>query len=195
MTQIRSTLIALVLLTALSSPALAASTSGTTNVSVRVPEFIVLHYYSGITLNFNAPTAEAIDEGSNSFDADWSGNTSGNGLDANDLMTASFELDGTKTAVRLNNVWAVRGFSTSGNARIDITTPSDKLQNGSSEIKMSNVKVSDDAQSGSTITVKLNGISKNRATTGNIEMDLDFSNTTRSGSHTGGEYTINATTI
>jgi hypothetical protein len=110
-------------------------------------------------------------------------------------MTASLELDGTKTAVRLNNVWAVRGFSTSGNARVDVTTPSDKLQNGSSEIKMSNVKVSDDAQSGSTITVKLNGISKNRATTGNIEMDLDFSNTTRSGSHTGGEYTINATTI
>lgn len=195
MTQIRNIIIAIALLTGLSSQALAASTSGTTNVSVRVPEFIVLHYYSNISLNFEAPTAEAIDEGSDEVDADWNGNTNGTGLDANSLMSASLELDGTQTSVTLNNVWAVRGFSKSGNARVEVTVPSDKLQNGSSEITMSNVKVSDDAQSGSTITTKLNGISKSRATTGNIEMDLDFSGTTRSGSHTGGQYTITATTI
>ena len=195
MTQIRNIIIAIALLTGLTSQALAASTSGTTNVSVRVPEFIVLHYYSSITLNFDTPTAEAIDEGSNDVDADWSGSTSGNGLDANSLMDASLELDGTKTSIKLNNVWSVRGFSKSGNARIEVTVPSNKLQNGSSEITMSNVKVSDDANSGHSITTKLNGISKNRATTGNIEMDLDFSKTTRSGSHTGGQYTIKATTI
>ena len=195
MTQIRNIIIAIALLTGLASQALAASTSGTTNVSVRVPEFIVLHYYSNITLNFDTPTAEAIDEGSNDVDADWSGSTSGDELDANSLMDASLELDGTKTNVKLNNVWSVRGFSKSGNARIEVTVPSNKLQNGSSEIKMSNVKVSDDANSGSSITTKLNGMSKNRATTGNIEMELDFSKTTRSGSHTGGQYTITATTI
>ncbi|NEX14513.1 MAG: hypothetical protein C1941_07450 [Prosthecochloris sp.] len=195
MTQIRNIIIAVALLTGLSSQAMAASTSGTTNVSVRVPEFIALHFYSNISLNFAAPTAEAIDEGSNDVDADFNGNTTGNGLDANSLMNASLELDGTKTSVKLNNVWAVRGFSKSGNARVEITVPSAKLQNGTSEITMSNVKVSDDAQSGSTITTKLNGISKGRATTGNIDMDLDFSNTTRSGSHTGAQYTITATTI
>ncbi len=195
MTQIRNIIIAAALLTGLSSQALAASTSGTTNVSVRVPEFIVMHYYSTITLNFDTQTVEAIDEGSNEVDADWNGNTTGNGLDANSLMNASLELDGTKTNVKLNNVWAVRGFSKSGNAKIEVTVPSNKLQNGASEITMSNVKVSDDAQSGSSITTKLNGVSKNRATTGNIEMDLDFSNTTRSGSHTGAQYTITATTI
>ena len=195
MTQIRNIIIVIALLTGLSSQALAASTSGTTNVSVRVPEFIVLHFYSTITLNFDAPTAEAIDEGSYDAEADWNGNTNSAGLDANSLMNASLELDATQTNVTLNNVWAVRGFSKSGNARIEVSVPSGKLQNGSSEITMSNVKVSDDAQSGSSITTKLNGISKQRATTGNIEMDLDFSNTSRSGSHTGGQYTITATTI
>ena len=193
MTQIRNIIIAIALLTGLSSQALAASTSGTTNVSVRVPEFIVLHYYSDITLNFDTPTSEAIDEGTNSVDADWNGNAEGDELDANSLMNAS--IDGTKTSVKLNNVWAVRGFSTSGNARVEVTVPSNTLKNGSSAITMSNVKVSDNAQSGSSITTKLNGISQNRVTTGNIEMDLDFSKTTRSGSHTGGQYTITATTI
>ena len=193
MTQIRNIIITIALLTGLSSQALAASTSGTTNVSVRVPEFIVLHYYSDITLNFDTPTSEAIDEGNNSVDADWNGNAERDELDANSLMNAS--IDGTKTSVKLNNVWAVRGFSTSGNARVEVTVPSNTLKNGSSAITMSNVKVSDNAQSGSSITTKLNGISQNRATTGNIEMDLDFSKTTRSGSHTGGQYTITATTI
>ena len=193
MTRIRNIFITIALLTSLSSQALAATTCGTTDVCVRVPEFIVLHYYSDITLNFDTPTSEAIDEGSNSVDADWNGNAEGDELDANSLMSAS--IDGTKTSVKLNNVWAVRGFSTSGNARVEVTVPSNTLKNGSSAITMSNVKVSDNAQSGSSITTKLNGISQNRATTGNIEMDLDFSKTTRSGSHTGGQYTITATTI
>ena len=193
MTQVRNIIFALALLTGLSSQALAASTSGTTNVSVRVPEFIVLHYYSNITLNFDTPTSEAIDEGNNSVAVDWNGNSNGSELDANSLMNAS--IDGTKTSVKLSNVWAVRGFSKSGNARVEVSVPSDKMQNGSSAITMSNVKVSDNAQSGSSITTKLNGISKSKASTGNIEMDLDFSKTTRSGSHSGGQYTITATTI
>ncbi len=171
MTQIRNIIIAIILLTGLSSQALAASTSGTTNVSVSVPEFIVLHFYSTITLNFDTPTAEALDEGNNDVDADWNGNTNANGLDANSLMNASLELDGTQTNVKLNNVWAVRGFSKSGTARIDVTVASDKMQNGSSEITMSNVKVGDDTQSGSSITTKLNGISKQRATVGNIDLN------------------------
>ncbi len=195
MTRIKNIIIAIALLAGFSSQALAASTSGVTNVAVSVPEFIILHYYSGITLNFDTPAAEAIDEGNSGVEADWNGSTSGNGLDAGSLMNASLELDGTKTNVKLNNVWAVRGFSKSGDAKIEVTVPSGTLQNGSSEITMSDVKVSDDAQSGKSITTKLNGISKGRATTGNIEMDLDFSNTTLSGSHTGGQCTITATTL
>ncbi|MCG8345068.1 MAG: hypothetical protein MI685_07925, partial [Chlorobiales bacterium] len=80
-------------------------------------------------------------------------------------------------------------------ARVEVSVPSDKMQKGASEITMKNVKVSDDAQSGTRITTKLNGISKSEASAGNIEMELDFSKTTHSGSHSGGQYTITATTI
>ncbi len=193
MKTIRTLIIAAALLTGLSSKAFAASTSGTTNVAVNVPEFIVLHYYSAITMNFDAPAAEAIDEGSNDIDVSWNGSTSGNRLDATTLMNASVEAG--RTSVSLRNVWAVRGFSTSGNARVEVTVPSATLRSGSSEITISNAKVGDGASSGQSITTRLNGISKDRATVGDIEMDLDFSSTTRSGSHTGGQYTITATTI
>lgn len=194
MTQIRNIIIAVAILTSLSTQAMAASTCGTTDVCVRVPEFIVLHYFSTITLNFDTPNAQAIDEGTNDVDADWNGNANGNSLDASNLMNASLELDGN-TTVTLNNVWAVRGFSTSGNARVEVSVPAghDTMSNGDSKITMSNVKVSDGSQSGSSITTKLNGMSN--ATVGNIDMDLDFSKTTRSGSHTGAQYTITATTI
>ena len=188
---------AAVILAGLSSEALAAKTSCTTNVAVRVPEFIVLHYYSSVTLNFDRPTAEALDEGAHEVDTDWQGETCGEGLGANSLMSASLELEGARTNVTLNNVWAVRGFSSSGNAKIEVTVPAgyDTMSNGDSKIALSNVQVCDGANKGACISTKLNGMSGDKATVGNIEMELDFSQTTRSGSHTGGQYTITATTI
>ena len=193
MTQLRTIIAAALLFAGLSSQALAASTCGTTDVAVNVPECIVLHYYSSITMNFDTPTSEALDEGSNELKTSWSGSTSGCELNANTLMNASIEAG--KTSVTLRNVCAVRGFSASGNAKVEVTVPSATMQKGSSEITMSNVKVSDGTSCGSSITTKLNGMSKNHATMVDIDMDLDFSKTTCSGSHTGGQYTVTATTI
>jgi hypothetical protein len=182
----------------ISAPALAASTSGTTNVTVTVPEFIMLHYYSAITLNFAAPAAEALNEGSNSIDVSWDGNASnGEELAEANLMNAALEITGSKTTVKLPNVWAVRGFSGSGTAKVEISIPAGKgtMSASGSEIVVSNLKVSDNVSTGSSITTKLDGISKSRATFGSVEMDLDFSNTSRSGLHSGAQYTITATTI
>ena len=194
-----TSLIAATLLTiAMATPVAAATTSGTTNVTVTVPEFIILHYRSSVTLNFATPDSEALNEGSNSVDAAWDGTTSGGtDLAEANLMNAALELDGSKTTVKLSNVWAVRGFSRNGNAKVEVTVPAGKavMSNEGSEISISNVKVGDNTTSGSSITTKLNGITKNNATFGNIEMDLDFSMTSRSGLHSGAQYTITATTI
>ncbi|NTW10218.1 MAG: hypothetical protein HGA26_02530 [Chlorobiaceae bacterium] len=196
MSKIKNLLIGAVLMTTLSSPLLGATTSGTTNVTVTVPEFIVLHYYSSITLNFATPDTEALNQGENSMDAGWNGTTSnGATLSSADLMGAKIELDGTKTTVKLNNVWAVRGFSRSGNATVAITLPGDKMALGISEIGMSNAKVTDGTSTSNSITTKLNGITKSGATIGGVQIDLDFSKTTLSGTHTGGQYMITATTI
>ena len=194
--KIRNLLIGAALMTTISNPLMAASTSGTTNVTVTVPEFIVLHYYSSITLNFATPETEAINQGQNSMDVSWSGTTSnGSSLQSDNLMTAKLELDGTKTNVKLNNVWAVRGFSKSGNATVAVTIPQNKMTLGSSEIGISNAQVTDGTNTGSSISTKLGGITRSGATLGGVQMDLDFSKTTLSGTHTGGQYTITATTI
>jgi hypothetical protein len=112
-------------------------------------------------------------------------------------MNAALELDGTKTNVKLPNVWAVRGFSSTGTAKVEVTIPTGKntMSAGTSKIGISNLTVNDGTSSGSSITTKLNGITKSGATFGGIAMDVDFSNTTRSGLHSGAQYTITATTI
>jgi hypothetical protein len=172
------------------------SSSGTAEVTASVPEFIVLHYYSTIALTFTTPDTEALNQGSNSMNVAWDGTTSnGASLAAGNLMTAKLEIDGNKTNVKLDNVWAVRGFSKSGNATVAITLPNSKMVLESSEIGISNAKVTDGTSTDSSITTKLNGITKKGATIGGVQMDLDFSKTSLSGNHTGGQYMITATTI
>ncbi len=173
------------------------SSKGTAKVTANIPEFIVLHYYSTLTLNFETPTSEALGEGESVFSVSWEGKAEGEGLSTTSLMDAALELDGTKTTVNLSNVWAVRGFSKDGTASVSVVVPSggDVLKNGASTIGMSNVKVTHGSSTDDEIEINLGGIAKGSATIGGIVMDLDFSNTNRSGSHTGGQYTITASTI
>lgn len=175
----------------------AQQSKGTAKVTANIPEFIVLHYYSTLTLNFATPTSEALDEGESEYKVSWEGEAEGDELSTSSLMDADLEFDGNKTTIKLPNVWAVRGFSKSGNAEISITIPSggDVLKNGASTIAMSNVQVTDGSNTGSLIKTNLGGIAKSSATFGGVVMDLDFSNTKRSGSHVGGQYTITASTI
>lgn len=198
----KSLILGAALLTSLTCPVNAApvipgrSASGTADVSANVPEFIVLHYYSSIALNFATPDTEALDEGENSFKVTWEGESSdGRSLTSKGLIDANLELDGTKTTVKLNDVWAVRGFSKEGTANVSITLPIDKMVLGESEIVMSNAQVTDGKNTGETIKTNLNGIARSSATIGGVQMDLDFTNTRLSGNHTGGKYTITATTI
>lgn len=173
------------------------SSSGTAQVTANIPQFIVLHYYSALTLNFETPTSEAIAQGDNTMSVSWEGSTSGSELRTTDLMDATLELDGTKITVTMPNVWAVRGFSKSGNAEVAVTIPSggDVLSNGESKIGMSNVKVRHGENTGESIKTNLGGIAKTSATIGSIVLDLDFSKTSRSGGHSGGQYTITAAAI
>jgi hypothetical protein len=174
------------------------SSSGSADISANIPDFIVLHFYSSLNLNFATPSSEAIDEGNNTLNVSWKGETSGGSeLAAGKLMGATMELDGTNTSVRIPNVWAVRGFSKDGAASVAVTVPKGKeiLSNGESRIIISNVQVTDNSNTGSSIKTGLNGISRSKATIGSILMDLNFEQTNRSGQHSGGQYTITASTL
>lgn len=174
-----------------------ASTDATASVNATLPEFIILHYYSTLNLNFATPTSEKVDENSNSLDVTWDGSTKGGELVKESLGSAVLELDGDATTVHIPNVWSVRGFASKGMANISVTIPEggDRMVLGTSEIGLSNVLVSSEKGTGASVDVELNGIARSRATTGGIDMNLDFRNARLSGTHTGGKYTITASTI
>jgi len=175
-----------------------ASSSGTAKVSATLPEFIILHYYSAVELNFETPSSETIDEGGNAMNVAWSGIVNGNDqLNPDDLKDAKLELDKDLVTVTLPDVWAVRGFAPNGKATVSIEIPEggDELKQDKSVIAMSNMNVTQGKNTGSSLDVELNGIAKSRATTGGVTLDLDFMQTTHSGKHIGGLYKITAKTI
>ncbi|NTW55652.1 MAG: hypothetical protein HGB20_01245 [Chlorobiaceae bacterium] len=174
------------------------SSSGTADISATVPDFIILHYYSSLNLTFATPTSEALNEGTSNLNVTWAGESTGSQLATGTLMNASLELDGATKTVTVPNVWAIRGFSKSGNASVTITVPTDKgvlaTSDGTSKIVMSNVRVSNNGNTAATITAALNGITRSRATIGSVLMDMNFDQTKKSGLHSGGQYLITATT-
>ncbi len=174
------------------------SSSGSADISATVPDFIILHYYSSLNLNFATPTSEAISEGTSDLNVSWSGESSGSQLSTGSLMSAKLELDGATKTVTIPNVWAIRGFSKSGTASVTVSVPADKgvltSTDGTSKIVMSNVRASNSGNTGASINANLNGITKSKATIGSVLIDMNFDQTKKSGLHTGGQYLITATT-
>ena len=173
-----------------------SSASGKTTVSIKLPDCIILHYYSGLTINFEQFTSP-VDEGSANFDVQWSGEaSSGNALSSENKGVAL----PNEVSLELPNVWAVRGLSPSGNAKISISVTKNLLVSGPSKITIEegqgNIQIEDNAgHAGTMINTSLNGITPSDATVGNVRMTLNFSETTRAGLHTGGQYKITAETI
>ncbi|NTU98017.1 MAG: hypothetical protein HGA62_09435 [Chlorobiaceae bacterium] len=177
--------------------AAAATKTGTTTISIVLPDLIILHYYSALTLAFEQ-YSQSVSEGSGgNYNVQWTGTT-----DSGSSMTTSSIQDvlpGT-VSMTIPNVWAVRGLSPSGNAQITISVPKSQLASGTSRVNImtgsGKTEISDNAgHSGTSITTPLNGITAANATIGNVKMTLDFSQTTLAGAHTGGQYMITAVTL
>lgn len=175
----------------------AASQNGSTNVSIVLPDCIILHYYSALTLNFSEYN-DAIDQGgSNTWNVAWSGTADGGSqLSANTISQIVPDL----VTLTIPNAWAIRGLSPSGNAKVTLTIVNNTLTSGASKITIKNGAgdslISDNGgNSGTSITTSLKGITTSQATIGNVRMTLDFSQTIQAGAHSGGQYKITAETI
>jgi hypothetical protein len=174
--------------------------SADTNVSVTVPDFIILHYHDNLNLNFGAANAITVNEGSNQFDVSWTGTAEGGDEselnNTNNDMESFFQGD-SEVTVALDGMWAVRGLSKSGDARIAISGEQDRMEQEGSVISITdkNVYQGDENNKGKNIDVALNGFGLSNATIGGVELVLDFGETTKSGTHTGAKYTITAETI
>ena len=179
-----------------SSAKAVVSQSGVTNVTVSMPEYLVLHYYSDVALNFSATSASSSQKGSE-LSATWTtlGDTEAK------LEASATEVGPSSANVTLKNAWAIAGLSSSGTATVSITgTNFTSTRSGStSQIGVSDYALASSngvsgAVSGSTITTQLRGVSGQTQTRGDVNMKLDFSKTTESGAHSG-TFTITAQTI
>lgn len=172
------------------------STVGTTNISIKLPDLIILHYYSGLTLNFEE-FSSSQDLGFAEFDVPWNGEAES----TSELADENTELDlPDRVSLQLPNVWAIRGLSPSGNAKVSISVKNKVLTSGPSRVIIEegegNIQIEDnEGHSGTTINTSLKGIATSEATIGNVRITLNFSETTRAGLHTGGQYKITAETI
>jgi hypothetical protein len=175
----------------------AATKTGSTTVSIVLPDLIILHYYSALNLTFEQYT-QSVNEGSaGTYNVQWTGTTDSGGS----MTTSSIKdvLPGT-VSMTIPNVWAVRGLSPTGNAQVTISVLNSQLVAGSSKVSIVTgsglTEINDNAgHSGTVITTPLNGITAANATIGNVKMTLDFSQTKLAGAHTGGQYMITAVTL
>lgn len=174
---------------------------GSTDVSVNLSGIIILHYISGITLDFET-LSEGIDEGSSgTWDVTWADGeaSGGTGLTTGTLTSSAVsESDGSIT-VHIPNVWAVRGISSSGNAEVSIALTTPTITNAtpasSATITITQAELQQASNEGTNIEVQLGGILKSQARIGDVSLTLDMSSANATGSYTGGVYTITAEAV
>jgi len=177
----------------------AASASGTTTLTMTLPNVIILHYINSVSLTSPAPDiSDYVDEGSGTW-------TTVNGvlfqstseLNTGNLGNTNPEPSNAQTAT-IKNVWAVRGLSPTGYADIAITIPDDEMEHNSGiggAIKISDPKVIYNNIEVGTGGVPLNGMSKNDATFGDVRLTFNFDDAIKSGAYSNASYTITATSL
>ena len=176
--------------------------TGSSKVTMTVPDVIILDYFTSVNLGLAGQTeshdhgtyAQAnIGGGDQSFDGTGA-LTSGTLADA----TAA-ALKGSDVTLTMKNMWAVRGFSTSGKATVSVNGPATLTKSGtSSSIGVSKLQVmldgADASSASNSISANLKGLQKANATMGDVLMSLNFTNTSVSGDYTG-SITITAVTM
>jgi len=171
----------------------ANAATGSTDVSIDFPDIIILHYINDLSLTFTGDLDEGVDELTGSDNAALATTASFDGA-----MTASTAASTTlpsDVTVTVQNVWAVRGITGSGQIRV---TPSidtaAATDGGTSSTSMSNIQVKTaSVAAGNPIDVDAPGFVLANAVLGDVVFDLDVSTVVDSSDHTGMQYTITAT--
>ena len=168
----------------------AGAVSADSNLSITMPAFVILYYYSNISVDLTSQDFGALFTGG-VHPAD-QGSASGTSF-PNDRAITSALASGTPTAtLALQNSWAVRAIG-SVTVSVALTTPT--LANGSDQITLSNqaVCLNGDPCSAASINFQRRGLG--RPQLGDVEMDLDFTDAGASGAYTGGVFTSTATSV
>ena len=178
-----------------------AQATGNTTVSIDIPDIVILHYFSTVDVTIDATAMGSyLTGGVNTVDE---GNVTGTAAEnagrfEMDLAIAPTALTGdpANAVLLLQNAWGVRAISLGNpNSETDlaITVANPTLSNGGSQIAIVGATVDDGATAGASIQFASPGLAPPR--TGDVELTLNFSNTTDAGQHTGGIFTLTATNI
>jgi hypothetical protein len=180
-----------------------AQATGTTDLTVSIPDLVILYYYDTVSVSIDAEALAAL-AGDTVFAnpeldeilAVTGGTTSASALESSGDLTADLAISPTSTGLSnatltLQNAWAVRGLSSfSYEAGIALgATPN--LTNGGSVIGVSNpaINVGGGSYGTSNVNVPVSGLGT--PTNGNVQLTLDLSTVTLSGDHSStGTYTI-----
>jgi hypothetical protein len=168
----------------------AEAVTGTTALTVNVPNFIILYYPSALTLNFANMTVDPAvgDSGTFSFGVATDNTVTKTGAD----LTTSNTYSRTFT---IPDIWAVRGITPSGTMDISIASTSSTLTNttaGGGSISVGSLEVTPfGGSTGASLTgVTMTGMAPKF---GSVGMTLNMTSATKSGTFNGGSYTITVT--
>jgi hypothetical protein len=174
--------------------------TGNINVSVTVPPVIIVHYFSSQTIVFPETAINRFEGAASDWSSTFAATASiSGGSDITAVTPTNTFLDSSSNvvSVTLPKVWAVRGWSTNGNATVAVTIGTAAISGpGSSSITMGSAEVGFGTSHGASLTtIPLNGLSWGTASSGDLRFTLDFTGTKRAGTHTGGVITLTATSV
>lgn len=176
-----------------------AAVSGTTDITINVPDIIILHYYSALTLDFD-DLNQALDEGTPTLGpvALAANVTFAGGLAA--TLDSTYEtLPGGVMTVTIEDAWAVRALTSLGNVTVSTSLDvADATNTAASTVTLGSLQVdspndTDSGTFGTTSEFSAPGMAKPTAEVGDVRFTLDISGATLPGAHTGARYTLTAT--
>ena len=176
-----------------------ATATGNTTVAIDIPDIVILHYFSAVNVQLDAAAmggyltagVTAVDEGVDGGPAALIGGQ----FELNLGMTPTgLTGDPTSAVLLLQEAWGVRAIGRPGaNTQVAITVPTPNLNNAGSQIAIGGATVAQGVSNAATITFPAPGLAP--ALIGDVELTLDFTNTTTAGNHTGGVYTLTVTNL
>jgi len=183
------------------APPTMAQATGATDVSITLPDIVILHYFSTVNVTVTStalgtfltgnPGDSSIDEGA--------ANPAAGGFSPDLAMSPSALSNNPAAAVlTLQNAWAVRAISLGlplSETQLAITNTGATLNHATSAASMtiSGVAVDDGTSNGATITFSTPGLFSPEV--GDVELTLNMTNATDAGLYSGGQYTLTATNI
>lgn len=196
----RGWLVPALLLVALAalSPATAEAQSGQTNLTLTMPNIIVLHYFSTVAVDIDTATLQAYLDYADVTSADEGNGTGSNNFTVDLDITGGTGLtdptgDIAALMLTLQNAWAVRALGPNGNTtQVAVTNSASLAHATSGSITINSSEVQTGATGwGANAAFAPPGLVNAQA--GDVRLSLDLTNATLSGDYAG-TYTISVTT-